>query len=218
MGQQLGSDPMFGPFATVLRAAMLMLAVLTHQCDIYTRLWCVFEIFVAAMMGVRVKLCPHIAPIDIANGWTNEDICVSESKTRVDSASARCGHPKHDPNSDEVAIRQVVNASAGGFDAIDKAVERIRLGYLIDYDLGSVTNDNAYWQTGARDHIKEAIEELIPNVHANADLKLFEDFLSQELSARPGFSRVPKMIDYDNVWQEYYIAKEDEEKIDIFDA
>ena len=39
IAEQLGSDPKFGPFATVLRCVELMLAVLTHECDIYTRLW-----------------------------------------------------------------------------------------------------------------------------------------------------------------------------------
>ena len=37
--QQLGSDPEHGPVATVLRVVDLMLAVLTEECDIYTRLW-----------------------------------------------------------------------------------------------------------------------------------------------------------------------------------
>ena len=37
--EQLGSDPKFEPFATVLRCAELMLVVLTHECNIYTRLW-----------------------------------------------------------------------------------------------------------------------------------------------------------------------------------
>ena len=42
IGDQLGSDPEFGPFATVLKEVKeqgLMLAVLTSGCDIYTRLW-----------------------------------------------------------------------------------------------------------------------------------------------------------------------------------
>jgi len=39
IGEQLGSDPEYGPFATVLRGVDLMLAVLTAECDIYTRLW-----------------------------------------------------------------------------------------------------------------------------------------------------------------------------------
>ncbi len=39
VGEQLGSDPEYGPFATVLKAAKLMMAVITDTCDIYTRLW-----------------------------------------------------------------------------------------------------------------------------------------------------------------------------------
>ena len=39
IGQQLGTNPEAGPFATVLKGADLMLAVLTSVCDIYTRLW-----------------------------------------------------------------------------------------------------------------------------------------------------------------------------------
>ena len=39
IGEQLGSDPEYGPFATVLRDVDIMLAVLTDECDIYTRLW-----------------------------------------------------------------------------------------------------------------------------------------------------------------------------------
>lgn len=39
IGQQLGPNPQFGPFATVLRCAVLMIAVITDACDIYTRLW-----------------------------------------------------------------------------------------------------------------------------------------------------------------------------------
>ena len=39
IGQQLGTDPEYGPFATVLKEVDLMLAVLTDGCDIYTRLW-----------------------------------------------------------------------------------------------------------------------------------------------------------------------------------
>ena len=43
IAQQLGSDPEYGPFATVLRAVPTMIAVLTDECDIYTRLWYVHE-------------------------------------------------------------------------------------------------------------------------------------------------------------------------------
>ena len=39
IAEQLGTDPDFGPFATVLKQANIMLAVVTALCDIYTRLW-----------------------------------------------------------------------------------------------------------------------------------------------------------------------------------
>ena len=39
IAQQLGPDPNYGPFATVLKGAESMVAVVTDKCDIYTRLW-----------------------------------------------------------------------------------------------------------------------------------------------------------------------------------
>ena len=43
IGEQLGSDPEYGPFATVLKGADSMIAVVTEVCDIYTRLWYVCD-------------------------------------------------------------------------------------------------------------------------------------------------------------------------------
>ena len=56
IAQQLGPDPSHGPFATVLRAADVMPAVITSSCDIYTRLWRVYEMFFVIQLGVTVKL------------------------------------------------------------------------------------------------------------------------------------------------------------------
>ena len=41
--EQLGPDPEYGPFATVLRYADSMVAIVTDVCDIYTRLWYVTD-------------------------------------------------------------------------------------------------------------------------------------------------------------------------------
>ena len=38
IGEQLGSNPEYGPFATVLKVVNLMLSVMTNVCDIYTHL------------------------------------------------------------------------------------------------------------------------------------------------------------------------------------
>ena len=39
IAQQLGTKPEVDPFATVLKSARVMVAVLTFVCDIYSRLW-----------------------------------------------------------------------------------------------------------------------------------------------------------------------------------
>ncbi len=39
IADQLGPDPDYGPFATVLKGADMMMAVITDGCDIYSRLW-----------------------------------------------------------------------------------------------------------------------------------------------------------------------------------
>ena len=39
IADQLGPDPEFGPFATVLKQADVMIAAVTRLCDIYTQLW-----------------------------------------------------------------------------------------------------------------------------------------------------------------------------------
>jgi len=93
IAEQLGSDPKFGPFATVLRCAELMLAVLTHECDINTRLWgrCVYEMFFAVTNGVIVRLAPHVTTILLQLGNVLEDVCVNKAKSRVKSINARCG-------------------------------------------------------------------------------------------------------------------------------
>ena len=57
IAEQLGKDPQHGPFATVLRQAECMVAIITAQCDIYTRMWCVYEMFIA----LSLKLVVHVA-------------------------------------------------------------------------------------------------------------------------------------------------------------
>merc|ERR1740124_584641 len=68
INQQLGPDPETGPYATVMHAANLMIAVVTHVCDINTRLWCVYEMHHAVSMGMSVKLCAYISSEDLNCG------------------------------------------------------------------------------------------------------------------------------------------------------
>ena len=52
--EQLGSDPKFGVFATVLKISESMLVIPTNGCNMFTRLWCVYDTFFATQNGVRV--------------------------------------------------------------------------------------------------------------------------------------------------------------------
>ena len=50
VAQQLGPDPETGPSATVLKNVSLMIAVVTHVCDINTRLWYVYRMISLNML------------------------------------------------------------------------------------------------------------------------------------------------------------------------
>ena len=97
-----------------------------------------YEIFFAVKQGVKVKLAPHISEHDLWYGETEKDICVNEAKNRVNSEKARCGAPGTPQNEDEIAIRNTINASNGGFELVNKTVERIRLIHLLSYPVGDI--------------------------------------------------------------------------------
>ena len=43
---------------------------------------CVYEMFFAGEIGVRVKLAPHISETDLFMGGTDKDICANEANKR----------------------------------------------------------------------------------------------------------------------------------------
>merc|ERR1740124_969107 len=178
IGEQLGPDPETGPFATVLKSVGLMIAVVTHVCDINTRLWCVYEMHVAVSQGVPVKLCAYISPEDLARGRVHEDTCVASAKFRVDSSAARCGKPEDSVSADESAIREVIGKSGNGFNRVNESVEKIRLSYLAKYPL----NRCGAWvgKSEAIRKIKEAIESIIPRANLRNDLKPYAQYLQSE--------------------------------------
>lgn len=135
--KQLGPNPHSGPFAAVLRQALAMVCCVTEDCNIYTRMWCVFEIFMAKELQV---------PVFMANGSTggtqfsdilwddafriNMDAFGRQCLEPVNSHSARCGLPSLPVNDDEKMIRRAIEASPGQFAAVDLAVEEARLETL----------------------------------------------------------------------------------------
>ena len=146
-----------------------------------------YELFFAATNAVKVHLTPHITPDDLVLGRLEKDICISEVENRVKSIDARCGRPGSKMNEDEVAIRNEINTSEGGFITVDEVVERIRLVHLLSYPMDMIKRRRLL----ARDKIKDAVESIIPCFDSNAKLTTFEDFLNKKLTEYPEFKRIP---------------------------
>jgi len=130
--EQLGPSPASGPFATVLKQSTNMLAVLTTTCDIYTRLWCVFEMWTALELDVPVDVAEYREESRVKYGdeIVHDKTFRQECQRPVSSTKARCGNPKLPMNADEIAIRHVIEGS-GGYTKIDLRVEQLRLRALI---------------------------------------------------------------------------------------
>jgi len=127
--KQLGYNLSNGPFSTVLRQSDRMLVVITSSCDIYTRLWCVYEMFVAITLNVPVSL---VAFNEITTSIGGSDAMyinavLDSSGTSVLTKSAKCGN-----KSDEVMIQNEIKKQVGGFDLIDDTVFWVRIKALID--------------------------------------------------------------------------------------
>ena len=70
------------------------------------------------------------------------------------------------------------------------------------------------FKSTARDKIKDVIEHILPCFAQDDDMKRFDDFLSDQLSAHPGFERTPRGDHYRSD-HDYYITNGDE-KHDVF--
>merc|ERR1740124_1116569 len=170
IGEQLRPDPETGPFATVLKSVNVMLAVVTHVCDINTRLWCVYEMHFAVCQGVSVKLCAYMSQEDLNWGRVHKDVCVASAELSVNSSAARCGKPGQSQSPDEIMIRKVIGKSVNGFNGINKSVEIIRLSYLAKYPMHNIDPIN---KLEAIRKLKEAIEYIIPRINERHDLKTY---------------------------------------------
>jgi len=126
IARQLGPSLEHGPFATVLKQATGMIAVFTPAADIYLRMWCVFEIFVAVKLGVNVKFAALNQ--QFRSGIENiYDAIYEHGKDRCHSAIAKCGE-----ESDERAIRELINNTEGKFALLDSTVEWCKAIYYMD--------------------------------------------------------------------------------------
>jgi len=130
ISKQLGPSIENGPFATVLKQATNMIAVFTPAVDIYTRMWCVFEIFMAVKSGVNVQFVA--LSYQYLSGMENiYDAIFEHGKKASPSVNARCGNPSKPINSDEKKIRKLIQAFPGKFDTIDSVIEWCKASYHI---------------------------------------------------------------------------------------
>ena len=84
----------------------------------------VFEMYEAMSVGLPVFIsCDRYRGYSSLATWAQHP---------VDSSLARCGNPADPPNNDEIVIRDTIESSPGGYQAIDRAVEISRLTELLD--------------------------------------------------------------------------------------
>jgi len=219
ISQQLGPVPERSPFAMVLKNVDLMLLIITSGCDIYSRLWCVYELFIASEKGVDVKLRPFISEDYLKYGYLQRDECIANAGVRVNSEAARCGNPSNPVrNADEVAIRETIEQSDGMFRSVDEAVEFFRFLYLIDYP----TEKIEHYLTSARDKIKVAIELILSRLPFREQTMEYDAFVQHQLSENQGFhimERPDNFDEYENNQTNYhYIITVFFKKIETFAA
>jgi len=132
IAKQLGPSPQAGPLATVLKQSEEMVAIMSKECDIYTRLWCVYEIFVAVQLNVPVSLLASNEHTGFDGSLsTNLNAVMDSTSKPFHTSEAKCGW-KVDQEMIEAEIE-----NAGGLDVIDDAVMWIRIKSLADMDSGS---------------------------------------------------------------------------------
>ncbi len=126
--KQLGPNPQFGPFSSVLKQADSMIAIMTSSCDIYTRLWCVYEIFVAISLNIPVTLQSY----NEITGFGGSDkmysnVVLDSTGRAVSTKDASCGYAQDKKMIHEEILREDV-----GFGLIDDVVMWVRIKALID--------------------------------------------------------------------------------------
>jgi len=216
IGQQLGQAVHRGPFALVLKNVGRMLTIITSGCDIYSRLWCVYELFIASQKGVNVKLCPFIDEDALKYGRLEEDECIAKAGVRVNSDAARCGNPSNPIiNADELAIRETIEQLDGRFRSVDEAVEFFRFLYLIQYPTGKIKR----CKTLARDKIKVAIELILSRLPFHEQTMKYDTFVQHQLSKNQGFHIMDRNKHDDHFHSCHYIVSDSSDtKIETFAA
>jgi len=101
----------------VLDEVPILLCVLTPAGNIFTRLWCLFEIATAVRLGKEVRIASRRRKFGLG---ATDDLLIKLCRDPIDSSAASCG-------GDARALRCLLEAVPGGYQAIDSAVEGARL-------------------------------------------------------------------------------------------
>ena len=144
--------------------------------------------FVAQKLKVRVKLSPYIHDIDVRIGFLDHDVCISNIETSVDSQNAVCSW-----GPDKEAIHAAIKAlSSTGFKDINKAVELIRLLYLLGYPVDKILCNSDYCsETEQKRRRRHAIEfHLVRNITI-----MLERIYSIAPSEVPSFKTVESQLE-----------------------
>merc|ERR1712072_568388 len=110
-----------------------MVSVTTRSCNLYTRMWCVYEMSFALRLGVKVVMsqCVHYSE---DCGFL--DTFSKQCKEPINSRLAKCGSPD-----DEKLIRAEIESVHGGYDAVDVAVEVERIRTLLSRSFESAVQE-----------------------------------------------------------------------------
>lgn len=127
--KQLGPDILNGPFATVLKVTDNMVVLVTTECNIYMRMWCILEMFLATQWNRRVKVGQFSdGRIKVSSSWVGSDYrpdfetpLLSHSLKAADSKQAKCGK-----KNDEKSIQELIESTCG-YANLDIAIEKARL-------------------------------------------------------------------------------------------
>jgi len=120
----------------VLETVDVLVCLLTASCNVFTRLWCLFEVFIASRLGLEVRVASRKTKFGLG---AIDELLIKFCERPVDSRNATCGTqaPGTTPRAwqrgqaDEAALRRAIEAVADGYDAVDRVVEEARLTALI---------------------------------------------------------------------------------------
>eukprot|EP00658_Telonema_sp_P-2_P007134 TRINITY_DN12660_c0_g1_i1.p1 TRINITY_DN12660_c0_g1~~TRINITY_DN12660_c0_g1_i1.p1 ORF type:complete len:648 (+),score=105.34 TRINITY_DN12660_c0_g1_i1:459-2402(+) len=138
VAEQLALDP----FSRVIHSKELVLglvAIHTHSCDLYSRLWCPFEMSQAIAAQIRVQMAASTKYLDgleetfeyFLHQMVDQQLDTNEAfelmaahQLGVDTSSASCSS-----HEDQCRIRDQVVAN-GGFEMLDKAIFHLRKKFV----------------------------------------------------------------------------------------